>query len=225
MINVINVYCKDKVVLNWVHQVQKELSGHYFFKFHRDLNSLKNELDLKNEPSVVLIDVEDNHYHLFTKSHFKGNKFIKFIGIGSNKETLEIINFFNNNLISYLSIENNSLDLIKAINKARLGKYYLCEDTAEKMIHYFLNNNIVEKPLSDFTIQSIDNRNSNNLENTKKLTEREKNTANLLKQGLTYKEISTVLGITTFTVNQICKNLYKKMNVRSRAELSYKLAG
>lgn len=219
----INVYCKEKIVINWVHQVQKELSGHYFFKFHRDLNSLKNELDLKDEPSVVLIDVEDIHYHLFTKSHFKGNKFIKFIGIGTNKEAFEIINFFNNNLISYLSIENNSLDLIKAINNARLGKYYLCEDTAEKMIHYFLNNEKVEKSLSNFNIQSI--HNSNSLEITKKLTEREKNVSSLLKQGLTYKEIATVIGITTYTVNQICKILYKKMNVRSRSELSYRLVG
>ena len=45
-----------------------------------------------------------------------------------------------------------------------------------------------------------------------------------LQQGLTYEEISQQLGITKFTVNYHVQKIFKKMMVKSRTELVYKLS-
>ena len=55
------------------------------------------------------------------------------------------------------------------------------------------------------------------------LTEKESKVCKLLTQGYSYKEIAEIIGYTTYTVNQKSKNIYKKLGVRSRAELSYKI--
>src|SRR5262249_47274595 len=50
-----------------------------------------------------------------------------------------------------------------------------------------------------------------------KLTPREQQVLALLAKGLYYKEISTALGISIFTVRAHLHSAYKKWNVRSRA--------
>ena len=57
----------------------------------------------------------------------------------------------------------------------------------------------------------------------KPLSEKERKVSDLLAQGLSYKEIATVMGVTTFAINQNAKSIFKKLNVRSRAELSYRM--
>jgi DNA-binding CsgD family transcriptional regulator len=47
----------------------------------------------------------------------------------------------------------------------------------------------------------------------------------MLIKGITYKEIAGAIGISGFTVNQRAKAIYKKLNVRSRGELSYRYLG
>ena len=42
---------------------------------------------------------------------------------------------------------------------------------------------------------------------------------------MTYKEIANLLGVTTFAINQNTKNIYRKLKVRSRSELSFKILG
>jgi DNA-binding CsgD family transcriptional regulator len=44
-----------------------------------------------------------------------------------------------------------------------------------------------------------------------------------LTKGHSYKEIAEIIGLTTFSVNQKAKSIYKKIGVRSRAELSYRI--
>ena len=46
---------------------------------------------------------------------------------------------------------------------------------------------------------------------------------NCLKRGLTYEDISRQLGITRFTVNYHVQKIFRKMMVKSRVELIYKL--
>jgi DNA-binding NarL/FixJ family response regulator len=65
--------------------------------------------------------------------------------------------------------------------------------------------------------------NNNNSEIVKALTVKEKKVSNLLSQGLSYKEIASLLGVTTFAINQNAKSIFKKLNVRSRSELSYRM--
>jgi DNA-binding NarL/FixJ family response regulator len=56
----------------------------------------------------------------------------------------------------------------------------------------------------------------------KSLTEKEKVVCELLIKGMTYKEIAGVIGVTSFTINQRVKGIYKKLDVRSRGELSFR---
>ena len=55
------------------------------------------------------------------------------------------------------------------------------------------------------------------------LTARERDVVNELLKGLTYKEISFALGISTTTVNDHIKSVYIKMDVRSKSELLAKI--
>lgn len=54
--------------------------------------------------------------------------------------------------------------------------------------------------------------------NDDKLSDREKQILDLLAQGLLYKEIGTKAGITTETVRKHVRNIYHKLQVRSRME-------
>ena len=58
---------------------------------------------------------------------------------------------------------------------------------------------------------------------TSSLTVRERDVVNELLKGLTYKEISFALGISTTTVNDHIKNVYIKLDVRSKSELLAKI--
>jgi len=54
-------------------------------------------------------------------------------------------------------------------------------------------------------------------------TPREKQVVDELLKGLSYKEIASVLGISSTTVNDHLKNVYPKMGVRTKAELMRKI--
>jgi DNA-binding NarL/FixJ family response regulator len=56
----------------------------------------------------------------------------------------------------------------------------------------------------------------------KALTDKEKKVCEFLLKGYTYKEIANTIGVTSFAVNQRVKGIYKKLQVRSRAELSFR---
>ncbi|QSQ19186.1 helix-turn-helix transcriptional regulator [Pyxidicoccus parkwayensis] len=58
-----------------------------------------------------------------------------------------------------------------------------------------------------------------------KLTQRERQTLELLLQGLGDKQIAARLGISRFTVNQYTKSIYRHFGVQSRAALIAKVLG
>ncbi|MEY3678702.1 MAG: hypothetical protein RI924_843 [Bacteroidota bacterium] len=57
-----------------------------------------------------------------------------------------------------------------------------------------------------------------------KLTPREKEIAQYIKDGLSYKEIALQLFISSRTVNQHLKHIYQKIGVNSRSQLAAKMA-
>ena len=220
----INVYCKEKIILNWVSNVQKELAGMYTFILHENLNSLKNELDIKKNMSNVLIDIEDINYSLFTKSYFKENNKVKFIGIGYKKGVEEIVQLIDNNIFSFISIDNNSLEVVKALNNLNKGKYYFCDETKDQLIENYIKTIKSEKYKIKIELIQSDIEKSFTLPKIiKPLSEKERKVSDLLAQGLSYKEIAKVMGVTTFAINQNAKSIFKKLNVRSRAELGYRM--
>jgi len=222
MNSIINIYCKEKIIIDWYNKVKDDLDTLYNFNFHSNLNSLKNELEIKINFSIVIIDIEDENYSLFTKSYFNQHENIKFIGVGYKKGIAQVINLIENNIFSFISIEDSGLGLLKAINGARKGKPYFCDETKDYLIDCYISSmNSSNKKY--FITGEGKIPNNNNLEIVKELTVKEKKVSNLLTQGLSYKEIASVMGVTTFAINQMAKKIFKKLKVRSRSELSYRM--
>jgi DNA-binding NarL/FixJ family response regulator len=222
MNSIINIYCKEKIIINWFNKIQEVLGGVYNFNFHKNINSLKNELEIKQNISIVIIDIENISYSLFTKAYFNDHNHIKFIGVGFKKGVEQIINLIDNNIISYISIEDSGIGLVKAISNAKKGKSYYCDETKDYLIDSYISS-MNPKNKKHFVTGEDKISNTNNSEIVKALTIKEKKVSNLLSQGLSYKEIASLLGVTTFAINQNAKSIFKKLNVRSRSELSYRM--
>jgi len=119
-------------------------------------------------------------------------------------------------------------DKIFGAIKAGANGYMLKKDSPQKIIESIgslckgesaMNGLIASKVLDYFfkeqkkTAASLDKTN---------LTQREKELLQLLVKGLSYKEIAARTFISVQTLNSHIKNIYQKLNVHSRAELSAK---
>ncbi len=105
----------------------------------------------------------------------------------------------------YLLKPFNIEALVKNIDIIRKGGALITPDVAMKLFRK------IHKPKD--TYQDV----------TAHLTARENDVVNELLKGLTYKEIAAVLGISASTVNDHLKNIYVKMEVRTKSELISKL--
>ena len=221
-------YVKGELIRSWINEIAHDLSSIHNFIFFNSLQSLKNELELKElniYPTViyVLIDIEDISYSLYTKFYFADNEYIKFIGIGHKKDIFEHIELISNNISSYITIGNNSFEILKALKNIDSGKSYFCEETKDYLLANYINNIRSSRPenSNNFKYSIPESESFSDIES---LTEKEKKVCSFLVQGLTYKEISTLMGVTTFAINQNTKSIYKKLKVRSRSELSYRMS-
>lgn len=217
-----NVYLKNKIITNWFTEITSDLENIYDFNVHHSLYSLKNELDVKQGNSFVIIDIEHTDFKLFTQS-FNSESNIKFIGIGFKKNVDEIIELINSNIYSFISFESTSLEVIKALKYLDKGKMYFCEETKDQIIQKYFESNDTKNLKITYKINEPANHQITNSLEIHPLTEKEKSISNLLVKGMSYKEIANVLGVTTFAINQNTKSIYKKLKVRSRSELSYKI--
>ena len=204
----VEVYVKSKLIENWVTQIQEELNSVYFFKYHKTLDSLKNELSLVADKRFVLIDITDSNFHLYTKEYFGHHNNIKFIGVGLDLTLTDLEFLVKSNISAFLQIGTSSIELMKAINSNDNNKFYLCLSAKDRLL-----NSIIEESHPILSVQYYENA----------LTEKERKVSQLLTQGLSYKEIAQLMGVTTFAINQNTKRIYKKLSVRSRSELSFRL--
>jgi DNA-binding CsgD family transcriptional regulator len=225
----VEVYVKSKLVENWITQIQEELNGVYFFKYHRTLDSLKNELNLVVDKKFVLIDITDSNFHLYTKEYFGNNDHIKFIGIGLDLTLKDLEFLVKSNVSAFLQFGTGSIELMKAINANENNKFYLCLTAKDRLINLIIDEfNHPLKAKNGFKSVDFPN-NFNHLSreadvlDINALTEKERKVSQLLTQGLSYKEIAQLMGVTTFAINQNTKRIYKKLSVRSRSELSFRL--
>jgi DNA-binding NarL/FixJ family response regulator len=121
-------------------------------------------------------------------------------------------------------------DKIFSAIKAGANGYLIKKDTPEKIMNAIfslqageaiMNGIIASKVLEYFKKQAealprID---------VYKLTEREKEILDKLIQGLTYKEIASECGISKETLNSHMKNIYRKLNVHTRAGVAAMFSG
>jgi DNA-binding NarL/FixJ family response regulator len=158
-----------------------------------------------NHPDILLLDIvlpgqSGLEGIPILKSKFPDTKII--ILTAYNDEDL-IINCIKMGAVGYAIKSaqlSNLVDIIRQV--ARLGAY-LDQTIVEKLIH-----TLQAKSTSSMLDQ---------------LTFREKEIVSLVEKGLSYKQMSDQLFLTTFTVNYHLKNIYKKLKIHSKSELLSKL--
>jgi DNA-binding NarL/FixJ family response regulator len=226
----IEVYFKSKFVKSWINSIETELEKITVFNFHSTLESLKNELDIKIKKTIAIIDLTDSSFSLYTKNYFGSSKNIKFIGVGTKLELSDLKKITESNIESFIEVGASAIELIKAVKHLNNDRKYFCEQTKEQII-FELIKHIENAKHDNILFNSINSNELNNANNTKdslelnvmSLTEKEKKVTQLLTQGLSYKEIANILGVTSFAINQNAKNIFKKLKVRSRSELSFRI--
>lgn len=96
--------------------------------------------------------------------------------------------------------------IIEAIHDAKAGGVPLNPQMAAKVAQFFRQASPLEAELGT-------------------LTQRERETLELLAEGYLYKEIAHRMGVSTGTVHQFIKHIYEKLHVHSRTEAVLKYLG
>jgi DNA-binding NarL/FixJ family response regulator len=174
---------------------------------YKSMEELKEQIKIKTpkQPDIILLDIVlpgqsgmDGIPSL--KAKFPNAKII--ILTAHNDEDL-IISCIKMGAVGYAlkSAQLGSLiDIIRQVSKVGA---YIDQSILEKVIHSMQAKN-----------------NSSLLDN---LTYREKEIVGLVEKGLSYKQMSDQLFVTTYTVNYHLKNIYKKLHIHSKSELLSKL--
>ena len=104
----------------------------------------------------------------------------------------------------YMLKKDSPQKIIESIHSVNKGESAMNGLIASKVLEYFHHQ-------QRKTVDSLDKTN---------LTQREKEILQLLVKGFSYKEIAASCFISTLTLNSHIKNIYQKLDVHSRAELT-----
>ena len=145
-------------------------------------------------------------------------------GMNGIEAVWEIKKKFPEIKVIMLTVFEDEMKIFGAI-KAGANGYLLKKDSPQKILDSIdavyrgespMNGVIAAKVLEYFQQRHLKN---NELEQSN-LTAREKEILQLLIQGNSYKEIAGAIFISIETLNSHIKNIYRKLNVHSRSELS-----
>lgn len=115
-------------------------------------------------------------------------------------------------------------DKIFSALRAGANGYLLKKDTPQKIIDAIIAVNNGEAPMNGMTASKVleyfqrERKTLSDLE-ASNLSAKEKEILSALNKGLSYKEIAAAHFISVETINTHIKNIYRKLNVHSRAEL------
>lgn len=211
-----HVYLHNLILKKWFLPLISEISITNEFIIHKNLESLYSALLNTKSKYVIILDIEDQASIEYFKSiyHSFDNAYI--IAIGLNKPFKEVIDFISLGFKGFIDLNFTSVELIQMLNKVMNGSKYISTLQQEFLL------NLISDDLNSFLINSSSTINGKVKHAVKGLTEKERIVCELLIKGMTYKEIAGVIGVTSFTINQRVKGIYKKLDVRSRGELSFR---
>lgn len=159
------------------------------------------------KPDVVLMDIDMPGINGIQgvweiKQNFPG---IKVIMLTVFEDEDKIFGAIKAGANGYLLKKDNPHKILEAVDAVYNGESPMNGMIAAKVLDYFQQQHAKNKELDQ----------SN-------LTEREKEILQLLIQGNSYKEIAALIFISVETLNTHVKNIYRKLDVHSRSELSAK---
>lgn len=218
---IIDIYVQSQLL-------EKKLLG--FFKeseffdniyFHSSIQQmLKSMMDVRRRTLVIFdtdYEVSIDYYHKL-KENFSE---INILSIGKQNSLEHLILLHKIGFLSHIDFDFSSVDFIQAINKGHKGQRYFSVSQINEVLNYILTNEKVSN--EELGIKNDFKNNNLNIKKVDKyLTDKERPVAEFLLKGYSYKEISECIGMSTYTVNQRVRSIYKKLEVRSRSELSYK---
>lgn len=170
-----------------------------------DLQSMEALIELK--PDVVIMDID-----LGGDSGIKGVQLIK--------EALP------NTGIFMLTVFDDEEKIVQSIQAGASG-YLLKKDSPKKIVEAIYDIYNGDSAINGQVAKTLLNTFSNPIPYTPDftgydLTKREKEIALLLLEGLSYKEIAAHDYISMATLNTHISNLYRKLGIHSRSEISAK---
>ncbi len=221
---IVDVYVPSQILEKRLVQLFKESEIIENAFFHKSIDLLMNSLMTVRRSIIVIIDVDsDIHVEYYNKlnNHFND---IKCISISKNIEIQKLIQIHKMGFLAHIDLEYTSLDIIQALRKVSKDERFLSQSQIKDFINFVLNNNLenLSESSNEKVNLNIESKDFNVIKVQNYLTTKEKSVCEFLLKGYSYKEISDALGTSTFTVNQRVRSIYKKLEVRSRAELSYK---
>lgn len=177
-------------------------------RFAGNFDSLSeaSKLLAKDPPSVVVFDI-GNFGHNKMKilnEIFSLSKSVKVLAIINNCDENEIIEFFESGISGYLTKDQRTSDLVKAIQCIHKGEIWAGRCIIAKIMNGYRRD-----------------RDSNDIEDCAQLdclTSRENEILGCLKKGLSNREIANNLYISEKTVKTHLKNIFRKLNITKRTE-------
>ena len=161
----------------------------------------------KSNPNVILMDIEMPGIDGITATRYTVQKWpeIKILMLTVFEDDNKIFGAIKAGANGYLLKKDSPQKILDAIEAVCNGESPMNGMIASKVLDYLQQQQQKHARLLD----------SN-------LTEREKEILQLLVKGMSYKEIASQIFVSVETLNSHIKNIYRKLNVHSRAELSAK---
>ncbi len=125
---------------------------------------------------------------------------VKVLAVSMHTNIATVKNVLHNGARGYVSKTSTYDEMVAAIEAVKNGESYLSSDIKEQIVGNLIRNDESEPDINT-------------------LTKRELEIAQMIKEGLTSKEISERLYISLRTVEVHRHNLFKKLNVRNAAGL------
>ena len=161
----------------------------------------------KITPEIIMLDIL-----LPGESGMDGIPFLKktypnakIIMLTANNEESLIINCIKLGAVGYALKNNQTSQIVEIIKQTSRSGSFIDEKSLSKVI-----NSLQTK--TEISFLEI-------------LTFREKEIFTIVERGLSYKQMSTQLFVTTYTINYHLKNIYKKLGIHSKSELLTKIIG
>lgn len=157
-------------------------------------------------PRVLLVDLglPDGHGVELIRAARRKDEYIEIMVISVFGDERNVIDAIQAGATGYLLKDGNSSYIGESIMELLAGGSPISPPIARHLLKRFSTVSEAEAPKDD--------------ESTPHLTKREIDVLNAVAKGLTYTEIADVLNMSPHTVTSHIKNIYRKLEVRSRSE-------
>lgn len=212
----IDIYISNHTLKKWFLTIIGELELNHEYVIHKNLESLYSSILNVKSKRLIILDVEDEISLEYFKTITLTFNNIQTIALGLNKPILEVLKYIGIGFKGFIDLNFTAIEVHQIITKVSSGSKYLSICQQEFLLNHLSDNS------ESFISNSLNNSIGGIKHAIKALTEKEKRVCELLIKGMTYKEIAFAIGVTSFTINQRVKGIYKKLDVRSRGELSFR---